>query len=237
MSLGSDLVKLQETDLELASLNKQLGSLPIIDELVKKRSALSKLRTEATRLLAVRKDAQIAVDDLDEGERACHEAVSVAQARPMDPSDYRAMRDLEEELSNLAKRLERIEFDRPAARDALAAAQERERKLVDYIKRFEAAIVEDTRSARDQASAIQAEIDELSLRRSRLFGRLPQDVQKLYERSSKRFKGLCVERIQGNVPTVCRTALQPASMDALRHASFYAECPYCHRIIVVDERE
>ena len=80
-------------------------------------------------------------------------------------------------------------------------------------------------------------IDELSLRRSHLFGRLPKDVQGLYERSSKRFKGLCVERIQGNVPTVCRTALQPASMDALRHATDYAECPYCHRIIVVNEQE
>ena len=228
MSLGSDLIKLQETDLELAKLGKQLGSLPIIDELGKKRAALTKLRAEATRLLAVRKDAQIAVDDLDEGERACHEAVAAAQARSVDPSDYRAMRDLEEELSNLAKRLERIEFDRPEAR---------ERKLADYIKRFEAAIVEDTRSARDQASAIQAEIDELSLRRSHLFGRLPEDVQGLYERSSKRFKGLCVERIQGNVPTVCRTALQPASMDALRHATDYAECPYCHRIIVVNEQE
>ena len=90
---------------------------------------------------------------------------------------------------------------------------------------------------RDRASAIQAEIDELSLRRSHLFGRLPKDVQGLYERSSKRFKGLCVERIQGNVPTVCRTALQPASMDALRHATDYAECPYCHRIIVVNEQE
>lgn len=237
MSLGSDLIKLQETDLELAKLGKQLGSLPIIGELAEKRAALTKLRAEATRLLAVRKDAQIAVDDLDEGERACHEAVAAAQARSVDPSDYRAMRDLEEELSNLAKRLERIEFDRPEAREALAAAEERERKLADYIKRFEAAIVEDTRSARDQASAIQTEIDELSLRRNHLFGRLPEDVQGLYERSSKRFKGLCVERIQGNFPTVCRTALQPASMDALRHATDYAECPYCHRIIVVNEQE
>lgn len=237
MSLGFDLIKLQETDLELSKLKSQLGALPIIDELAKKRAALAKLRAEATRLLAARKDAQIAVDDLDEGERAAHEAVAAAQARPLDPSDYRAVRDLEEELSNLAKRLERIEFDRPSAREALAAAEERERKLADYIKRVEAAIVEDTRRAREQASTIQSDIDELTRRRDRVFARLPEDVQALYERTSKRFKGLGVERIQGNVPTVCRTALQPASMDVLRHATDYAECPYCHRIIVVNEEE
>lgn len=237
MSLGFDLIKLQETDLELSKLKSQLGSLPIIDELAKKRSALARLRAEATRLLAARKDAQIAVDDLAEGERAAHEAVAAAQARPLDPSDYRAVRDLEEELSNLAKRLERIEFDRPSAREALAAAEERERKLADYIRRFEAAIVEDTRSAREQASSIQSDIDELTRLRDHVFARLPEDVQALYERTSKRFKGLGVERIQGNVPTVCRTALQPASMDVLRHATDYAECPYCHRIIVVNEEE
>ena len=60
MSLGSDLIKLQETDLELAKLGKQLDSLPIIDELAKKRAALTKLRAEATRLLDVRQHGQIA---------------------------------------------------------------------------------------------------------------------------------------------------------------------------------
>ena len=94
----------------------------------------------------------------------------------------------------------------------------------------------DTKAARAQAAELQASIDELALRREHLLGRLPRDVRATYERGLERFKGLAVERIEGNVPTICRTALQPASMDALRHADI-AECPYCHRIIVVNDQE
>lgn len=237
MSMGSDLLKLQETDLELERERIALNNLPLIAELAKKRSAHAKLKAEATRLLAARKDVQIALDDLNEAERACHEAVEAARTRPIDASDHRALLDLEEELSLIAKRLDKIEFDRPSARQALALAREREQKLSDYIARFEASIIEDTKAARSQAADLQSSIDELIRRREHLLGRLPEDVRDLYERGLSRFKGLAVERIEGNVPTVCRTALQPASMDALRHARDIAECPYCHRIIVLDCEE
>lgn len=237
MSQGSDLIKLQETDLELDRARKTLKDLPLIAELAKKRASYAKLKSEATRLLADRKDAQIAVDDLDEAERSCHEAITAAQERPIDASDYRAVRDLEEELSLLAKRLDKIAFDRPAALEKLEAARAREDKLAGYIKRFEASIIEDTKAAREQAAGLQASIDELTRRREHLLGRLPQETRAMYERGLARFRGLTVERIEGNVPTVCRTALQPASMDALRHAGDIAECPYCHCIIVLNAEE
>lgn len=237
MSLGSDLIKLQETDLSLDRERKTLKNLPLIAELAKKRASYAKLKAEATRMLAARKDAQIAVDDLDDAERSCHEAIRAAQARPLDASDYRAVRDLEEELSLLAKKLDKIAFDRPAVREALTVASEREQKLNDYIKRFEAAIIEDTKAARAQAASLQASIDELERRREHLLERLPHDLRQAYERGLERFKGLAVERIEGNTPTVCRCALQPASMDVLRHAHEVAECPYCHRLIVLNEEE
>lgn len=235
MSLGSDLIKLQETDLELDRARKALNDLPLIAELAKKRAAHGKLKAEATRLLAVRKDAQMAVDDLDAAENSCRESIAAAKGRPLDASDYRAVRDLEEELSLLAKKLDKIAFDRPDALEALATAKERERRLSDYIDRFEAAIIADTKEARSQAKRLQDSIDELSRRREQLLSRLPEDVRDAYERGVKKFNGLVVERLEGNVPTICRTSLQPASMDALSHAEHVAECPYCHRMIVLDE--
>lgn len=237
MSLGSDLIKLQQTDLDLDRERKTLKNLPVIAELAKKRASYARLKSEATRLLAARKDAQIAVDDLAEAERSCREAAAAAKARPLDATDYRAVHDLEVELSLLAKKIDKIEYDRPSALEALEAACEREQKLSGYIKRFEEGIVADTKAARAQAAELQASIDELTRRREHLLSRLPEDVRATYERGIERFKGLVVERIEGNVPTICRTALQPASMDALRHAGDIAECPYCHRIIVVNDQE
>lgn len=237
MSLGADLIKLQEIDLELERNRASLKNLPLIAELAKKRASYMKLKSESTRLLAARKDAQIAYDDLDHSEAACVEAARAARSRPLDPSDYRAVRDLDEELSLLAKKIDKIQFDRPGARRALDAALEREQKFNDYVKRFEESIVADTKRARAQAADLQASIDELERRREHILGILPEDVRTSYERGLVRFKGLAVERLEGNVPTVCRTALQPSSMDALRHADEIAECPYCHRIIVLNDGE
>lgn len=237
MGLGSDLLKLQELDLECARAEKSLNELPILAELAKKRATYVRLKSEATKLLARRKDAQIAVDDLNEAERAAHDEIAAAQAAEIDSSDYRQVQDLEVKLSLLAKRLDKIAYDRPAAEDALKAAQDKEGQLLDYIKRFEASVVADTKSAREQATELKAKIAGIEQERDRVARRLPEDALERYGKASQRFKGIAVERLEGHVPSVCRTALQPASMDQLRRAIDIAECPYCHRILVVNERD
>ena len=55
---------------------------------------------------------------------------------------------------------------------------------------------------------------------------------------SYRFRGLAVETIQGNIPTVCHTALQASSMSDLNHdGRSITHCPYCHRLLVLPSKE
>ena len=59
-----------------------------------------------------------------------------------------------------------------------------------------------------------------------------------YELLLKQFRGLAVETIQGNIPTVCHTALQASSMSDLNHdGSEITHCPYCHRLLVLPSKE
>ena len=60
---------------------------------------------------------------------------------------------------------------------------------------------------------------------------------RLYRWVWSRVPGLAVERLEGNVPSVCRMALQESSMDELRRAGGVTECPYCHRILVTDAED
>lgn len=235
MSLGADLLSLQELDLTIARLEHDLKTLSQLDELAKKRATHAKLKAEATKLLARRKDAEMAVADLDEAARVCHEQVAAAQARQSDLSDYRAVQDLEIELSMLAKCLDKIAFDRPVAQEKLDELRDKERQLADYLTRFEDAIVADTNALREQASTLQGDIDAARAKRDKLVSTLPADAVSRYEAASHRLNGIAVERLEGNVPSVCRMALQTASMDELHHAADIAECPYCHRIIVLNE--
>lgn len=232
MSVGTDLLVLQELDLELERAKKELSEMPALRELAKKRKSYTRLKTEVTRLMAQRKDAETDLADLDAEERACHEGVAAAQARPLDTGDYRQVQALEEELSNFAKRLDKAAYERTDAQKALAAAREREQQVADYISRFEASIIADTKAAREQAAEIQDRIDHAQAKRNHLMAALPADAAAAYEKAAKRFHGLGVESLSGSVPSVCRTTLQPASLDALRRDGEVAECPYCHRILV-----
>ena len=237
MSIASDLLDLQELDVELARANKELSALPSIVELAKKRSTYAKLKAERTKLLALRKDAEIAVSDLDEAEQAAHKAVASAQERAINTSDYRQVQDLEVELSDLAKKLDKIAFDRPAAKQALAEAQDNEAKLASYLERLESAIRADAERARTEATALKDAIARLGKKRAHLADGLPQDVLERYEKALKRFGGLAVERLEDSVPSACRTTLSTAALSDLKRAGSVAECPYCHRIIVLGDKE
>ena len=67
---------------------------------------------------------------------------------------------------------------------------------------------------------------------------LPTDVLTDYERLLKQFRGLAVDTIHGNLPTISHTALQASSMSDLNHdGSEIAHCPYCHRLLVLPSKE
>lgn len=236
MSTGSILLKLQQVDLSLERDRTELASMPEIAELAKKRRAYQKLKADATKLYAQRKDLETYLSELDQEESDCHEDIAIAQ-RKANTSDYREVQQLEVELSALAKKLEKIAFDRTGYEKQLTELVSKQEYLDGYIAKFEASIVADTKAARAKASEIQTRIDSQTQTRTSLIARLSDDVAQRYESALKRFRGLAVERLEGNVPSVCRTSLQESSMSDLAHENGICECPYCHRILVLDADE
>jgi len=117
-------------------------------------------------------------------------------------------------------------------------ALDREARAQAIIAKFEEGVKADTKTARAKAADLQAQIDAATKERTALAATLPADVLTDYERLLKQFRGLAVETIQGNIPTVCHTALQASSMSDLNHdGSEITHCPYCHRLLVLPSKE
>ena len=107
-----------------------------------------------------------------------------------------------------------------------------------FFKSIEEGVKADTKAARAKAADLQAQIDAATKERTALAATLPTDVLTDYERLLKQFRGLAVETIKGNIPTICHTALQASSMSDLNHdGSEIAHCPYCHRLLVLPSKE
>lgn len=248
MSLGSNLLDLQELDLGLMRDRKTLEELPEVRDLAKRRRAYAKLKHEATGILARRKDLETDLADLDEEERTCKEDIAAAQAG-VDGSDYRSVQELEIKLSSLAKELDKISFARERTQEDLQQVQLEEQENRAHMKVVGDAILQGAETARNRASNLRAGIDDAEKRRARLVEQIGPEMAVRYDTAYKRFNGLAVEKLlqeevgRGRSKTVrwmsstCRMALQPSSVDGLAHAGEVGECPYCHRILVIKTDE
>lgn len=233
MSVGSTLLSLQDLDLELARDKATLADMPELKQLASKRKTYLKLKSEMTKIYAQRKDFDIELEDLDRRQEDAEEGISLAQRRA-DTTDYRQVQDLEVELSSYAKELDKVAFERKDVTAKREQAVAREKHAEEVIANFEADVVKETKATRQKAAELQASIDKSTRKREALVQELPAQIADEYERGLKTFRGIAVETLNGNTPSVCRMALQASSMDDLKHEDEVAHCPYCHRILVLN---
>lgn len=237
MADATMLLRLQQVNLDLMRTRKQVEELPQKEQITKIRKATKRVSSELSRIMGVRKDLELAISDNEDDHLHVSELVDEAQKRAEGQQDYRAIRDLEGQLTAYAKRLEKLEFDRAHLEEQLASVQAKEQEYNAWLAKAKAeedallaAYKEDVESAGNRMNELLAEREELA-------GAMPQELLDRYVRASKRFQGLAVETLNGNKPSICRVALQPSQYAQLKSADGICECPYCHRILVVDEGE
>lgn len=237
MSVGTNLLELQAIDLDLVRERTELSQMPELKTLAQKRKTYAKLKDELLKLVGRRKDLETEVNELNEEEQACQQAVTDAQTGGVDPSDYRLVQELELELTDLAKQLDRIDHIRTERLKALADARDREAYAQEYIAKFENAVRDEALDARKKAEDIKARISEGEKKRAAVSARIPADTLAQYEADLKRFGGLAVEQLVGSVPSICRMALTESSLSDLSRKEGITRCPYCHRMLVLTEGE
>ena len=232
MSESVNLMQLQNIDLKLLKLTSNLASLPQAQKIKNAQLAKKKIASQLKQVLGVKKDVEIDISDLNE-ERAHYvlktEEVSAAVETA---TNHRAIRDFDQQLSSLAKNIEKCDFklaekakELEKCKKAYQAAQDLQVKLMRECESL-------SESLEIDSTALQAEIIELSKSREELAVQISAETLERYEAARKRFKGLAVEHLVGNVPSVCRVKLQPSSFYDLQHGIEIAECPYCHRMLI-----
>lgn len=236
MSVGTDLLKLQEIDLALIRNRQTLENMPGVAELAKKRSTYKKLQRDTQKLFAQRKDAQIDVDDFDEKLEITRNAAAKCRDAAKDLDDSREIRAAEIELSDYAKRIEKISRLRDAAASRLDDFANKEAYLKDYTSRFGASIIEDAGVIKENATKLTQEISELEDSRQRLRSRMDASAVATYDKTRTELGTIAVESLKANKPSVCRITLSPSSMADVKDSDVTL-CPYCHRILVIDTHD
>lgn len=234
MSESAALMRLQKIDLELLKANSTLAAMPQLKRLKTIQLAQKKLSLELNRIIGLRKDAELEIEDL-EGRRKEHvQKTAEIQAAAATESDYRILSDYDHKLTSLAKAIEKVDFKLTGARENLqklqkveAGAYKMQRKLTDELETVTSSLSTDTTVLQDCVNSLKSD-------REMVAAQLSQPILDAYEKARKRFKGLAVEYLDGNMPSTCRVKLQPSSFHDLAHGEAITECPYCHRMLVTD---
>lgn len=229
------LLRLQDIDLTLMRHKKTLSAMPQMQKVKAAQSARKKLAVQMRQIVGERKDAQMDLEENEASQLRLHEVVEETQAKyESGETGYRDLKNLEEQLTSLAKRIEKREFQHKELVARLEKARKAEanaRALDDKLCAEGEALVE---SLREQTVDIERDVRKLSLEREAVLVNISPEVRERYESSVKRFGGLAVERLRGNVPSVCRVTVPPSVFGDLKRGSAIAECPYCHRMLVTE---
>ncbi len=238
MTVADTLVRLQEVDLELLKHASTLSAMPQRKRLQTIELAARKVATELKGIVGQRKDAETEIADAEEALAHYREkTVEVQAAADAGEHTHREIRDFEQQLTSLAKRIEKSEYTLRPLHEQLERLERAEKNARATAERLEAERTATEAALADGSSSLRAEIVRLSHERDDLAGRLAPELLERYEVARKRFKGLAVERLHGNVPSVCRVKLQPSQFHDLSQSEEITECPYCHRILITSEEE
>ncbi|WP_307974045.1 C4-type zinc ribbon domain-containing protein [uncultured Parolsenella sp.] len=237
MSEASELLRLQEIDLELMRTKNTAEALPQRQKVAAARAAAKKVAGELTKIVGQRKDLEIELADLDDSKRFFSEKVTEIQDGTYN-QDFRSAQDMEYNLATLAKKIEKCDYDTEhllPRLETVERAEKNARALTEKLEREEAAQVASFKQAMDK---ITEQVKTLAFERERIVADLPASIVTSYEAARKRFGGVAVETLVGNRPSACRVALQPSSFtDIRRSGAEVTTCPYCKRILVVTNEE
>lgn len=231
------LFRLQELDLGLLKRASALAAMPQQARLKTIDLAAKKVASELKGIVGQRKDAETEVSDAEAALSHYHEKTAeVRSAAEGGEHTHREVRSLEQQLTSLAKHIEKAEYSLVPLREKLEKLQLAERNARLMLERLEGERAATDASLKEESASLRAEIVELSREREQVANRLGADLLERYEVARKRFKGLAVERLHGNVPSICRVKLQPSLFHDLSQGYEITECPYCHRILVTSEK-
>lgn len=235
MKESEALVGLQKADLELMRYRRSLADMPQTKKVEAARLARKKLAGQISQIVGQRKDCEMEIEDNEAHHARLQQTVrEVQEEYAGQTTGYRRAQDLEQQLTALAKGMEKLEYRHGQLMGELDKLERAERNARALDQRLVDEIGAQTASFSEETAGIHGKVEELTRERERCLRNLSDDVSTRYAQASRRFGGLAVETLTGNVPSVCRVALQPSDFADIRRGPSITECPYCHRMLVTD---
>jgi hypothetical protein len=235
MEMARALLDLQEHDLEILRLNKQLDEMPEKRAILAARAKIADITKLKARTDAVVHHFEAAAKVLEDTISQVRSKMDAEQAKFVsgEITNSKELQSVSKELDALRRRVEQLEAEE------LAEMEKREGGLAQAAK-IDAALTEGAKREAEltdrfkaRGSDILAHIKAEKMAREALVPLLSDDVRERYEMLRERSHGTAVGLLSDGMCTACRVTLPSTKVLALEAGPDLGTCPSCGRILVV----
>lgn len=237
MSEASTLLELQNIDLSLLRLHKQLDELPEKDRLIEVRKVRNQAYRKRAQIIDMNDDVEQSVERFQVEDAALLDHLRESQDLLDHSSDYRETSAITRDMEGYAKRREKVEYE-------LGQLSKRAEKIDDALSRINAAIIRLDEQERALTAQLKATAGEMARQVSALESARLGCVNQLnpglidrYEKFRTAKGGIAVGKLEGNLCSVCRVEYQTGQLQSVYAQAPLAICPICGRLLVVEDRE
>ena len=223
------LIELQQVDLRLQELTRQLESFPqrraeAEQELKQAREKIETARTRHTESLKQRKTLELDVQQVEE-------RVSKHKSQMYEVKSNEAYRALQEEVAAEEKQKAKLEDQEL---EIMLAAEELE-KLIKTAEAERAQVEQRVKASLRQLEETQAgcekEVAALNTQRDTLRGQTDEEALAVYDRIARGHGGIALAEARDEVCLVCRIHIRPQTFAEVRRGDQLHYCESCHRIL------
>lgn len=229
------LLELQERDLRLLRLNKQLDEMPEKRVILAARAKLAEIATLLARTDSAGRAVDAQVSRLDDEMTAVrgkleHEQAKLLSGEVKNPKELTA---ISLELDSLKRRLEKLEGEelaQMAKRETATAQSEKVSAALATGRAREAQLVT---AFKARGGDLLSEVARLSAERTALAAALPPALRDRYESLRAAKHAIAVGALEGDMCGVCRVSIPAVALEKLKAGPEIGRCPMCQRILIV----
>lgn len=228
----SDLLDLQDLDLQIDRLLEKRQSLPELDAYKKTHAQLEELKSELEAAESALRDLELALDkasgELELLETKLSEHETRLYAGGMSARETEHMRleveSLRVQKGTMEEKVLKIMEEVDPAREVAEELRSRVAETEAEKDRLEASI-------REQWKVIDAELARKEERKKAALEPIPEDLMELYEKLRRIKEGVAVAAFDHGVCGGCHMALSPAEQEEA-FSTEIPRCVHCRRILV-----
>ncbi len=229
------LLELQDRDLRIMRLAKQLDEMPEKRAILAARSKIADIRRLEQRTDGAVRAAESEVKRLEDEVSQVADKMEAEQAKLVsgEVTNPKELQNISRELDGLRKRKEQLEQAELDGMSRRETAVEQSAKVTAAIEAGEAREAELTKEFQEKGGALISDMEALRSERAALAAGLAAEVLAHYDALRESKSGLAAARLEGDMCGVCRVTVPAAELDTLREGPTVASCPNCGRILVV----